>query len=90
MTLNLQLLLDNSYLDLLSSPQNHLQPVYIATTAGVVVASMVVILLCTTVVCLKIRKQHARKFDLNRYTTVASYSLSLWTTPSELNISVHS
>ena len=79
------------YLIILTSVIHSSEPpqVHIATTAGVVVAAMVVILLCigvTIVVCLKIRKQHARKFDLNRYATVASYSLSLWTTPSEPNI----
>ena len=80
-----------SYLIILTSIIHSSEPpqVHIATTAGVVVAAIVVILLCigvTIVVCLKIRKQHTRKFDLNRYATVASCSLSLWTTPSELNI----
>ena len=78
MTSNLKLVLANSYLK--NSLTYSSQPPQgdVATTAGVVVAAIVVILLCigvTVIVCLKRRRQHARKFELTRY--VASYSL--WT-----------
>ena len=43
--------------------------VQVAAIAGGVVAAIVVILLCigVTIVCLKRRKQHARKVKLTRY-----------------------
>jgi len=69
-TSNLKSLLDNSYLKNSLIHSSEPPQVQVASIVGGVIAATVVILLyigVTVIVCLKRRRQHARKFDLTRY-----------------------